>query len=97
MLEGPPSAGSVVLLDERWRRRPVGLLAGDLATADTPFSGSLYLSAPRAGSPSPRCARATIATLLQRDLSVLILADRPLPAGPERDALAQVGARKADC
>ncbi len=41
VLEGPPSAASVVLLDERWRRRPVGVLAGDLATADTPFAGSL--------------------------------------------------------
>ena len=50
VLEGPPSAGSVVLLDERWRRRPVGMLAGDLATADTPFSGPLYLPAPRAGA-----------------------------------------------
>src|SRR5262249_32247702 len=42
VLEGPPSAGSVVLLDERWRRRPVGILAGDIATAETPFAGSLY-------------------------------------------------------
>ncbi len=42
VLDGPPSAGSVVLLDERWRRRPVGLLSGDLATADTPFTGSVY-------------------------------------------------------
>ena len=30
---------------------------------------------------------ADLATLLQRELSVLILADRPLPAGAERDAL----------
>jgi hypothetical protein len=42
VLEGPPSAGSVVLLDERWRRRPVGLLSGDQAAAETPFAGPLY-------------------------------------------------------
>ena len=40
---------------------------------------------------SPSCARPTSATLLQRDLSVLVLADRPLPAGPERDAVTAMG------
>jgi hypothetical protein len=88
VLEGPPSAGSVVLLDERWRRRPVGLVAGDLATADTPFSGPLFYLR-RALSPFTELREASIATLLQRDLSVLILADRPLPDGAERDAVAQ--------
>ncbi len=88
VLEGPPSAGSTVLLDERWRRRPVGLVAGDLATADTPFSGPLFYLR-RALAPFTELREANIATLLQRDLSVLILADRPLPEGPERDAVTQ--------
>ncbi len=88
VLEGPPSAGSTVLLDERWRRRPVGLVAGDLASADTPFSGPLFYLR-RALSPFTELREANIATLLQRDLSVLVLADRPLPEGPERDAVAQ--------
>lgn len=86
VLEGPPSAASVVLLDERWRRRPVGILAGDLATADTPFAGSLYYLR-RALSPFTEVREADFATLLQREVSVLILADRPLPAGAERNAL----------
>jgi hypothetical protein len=86
VLEGPPTAASVVLLDERWRRRPVGLLAGDLATADTPFAGPLYYLR-RALSPFTEVREADLKTLLQRDLSVLILADRPLPTGTERDAL----------
>ena len=90
VLEGPPTAGSVVLLDERWRRRPVGLLAGDLATADTPFAGPLYYLH-RALAPYTEVREADLATLLQRELSVLILADRPLPAGAERDALTQMG------
>ena len=42
VLDGPASAGSVVLLDERWRRRPVGLMAGDQTSADAPFAGELY-------------------------------------------------------
>jgi hypothetical protein len=86
VLDGPPSAASVVLLDERWRRRPVGILAGDLATADTPFAGSLYYLR-RALSPFTEVREADLATLLKREISVLILADRPLPAGAERDAL----------
>ena len=86
VLEGPPSAASVVLLDERWRRRPVGMLAGDIATADTPFAGALYYLR-RALSPFTEVREADLATLLQREVSVLILADRPLPAGAERDAL----------
>ena len=88
VLEGPPSAGSVVLLDERWRRRPVGLLAGDLATADTPFVGSLYFVR-RALAPYDEIRDGSTETLLKRDISVLILADRPLQAGPERDALTE--------
>jgi Domain of unknown function (DUF4159)/Aerotolerance regulator N-terminal len=87
-LEGPPSAGSVWLLDERWRRRPVGLAAGNDANADIPFSGPLFFLR-RALAPYAEVREASIADLLQRDLSVLILADRPLPAGPARDAVTQ--------
>lgn len=86
VLEGPPSAGSVVLLDERWRRRPVGLLAGDLAAADTPFTGSIYFLK-RALGPFTQLREGQADTLLKRDISVIILADRPLPPGPERDEL----------
>ena len=86
VLDGPPSAGSVVLLDERWRRRPVGLLSGDLATADTPFTGSIYFLK-RALEPFTELREGDAATLLKRNISVLVLADRPLQDGAERDAL----------
>ena len=86
VLEGPPSAGSIALLDERWRRRPVGLLAGDLTTVDSPFSGPLFYLR-RALAPFTELRSGDTETLLRRDVSVLILADRPLPAGSERDAL----------
>ena len=88
VLEGAPSAGSVVLLDERWRRRPVGLLAGDLAAADTPFAGPLYYLR-RGLQPFTELREGALSTLLKRDISVLILADRPLPEGPDREALTQ--------
>jgi hypothetical protein len=87
VLEGPPSAASVALLDERWRRRPVGMVAGDLATADTPFAGPLYFIR-RALEPYAELRENTIQNLIKSDISVLILADKPLPAGPERDAVA---------
>jgi hypothetical protein len=86
VLDGPPSAGSVVLLDERWRRRPVGLLAGEMTSADTPFTGSIYFLK-RALEPYTELRAGGAATLLKREISVLILADRPLPDGAERDAL----------
>ena len=88
VLEGPPSAGSVVLLDERWRRRPVGLLSGDQAAADTPFAGPLYFLR-RALEPFTELRSGDAGTLLKRDISAIVLADRPLPAGPERDALTE--------
>jgi hypothetical protein len=88
VLEGPPTAASVVLLDERWRRRPVGMIAGDLATADVPFSGPLYYLR-RALTPYTEVHEGDLATLLGGGLSVLILADRPLPSGAERDAVAK--------
>lgn len=86
VLEGPPSAGSVVLLDEHWRRRPVGLLAGDLAAAEAPLTGPLYYLK-RALGPFTDVREGDFKTLLSRDLSVLILADRPLPEGEELMAL----------
>jgi hypothetical protein len=86
VLEGPPSAASVVLLDERWRRRPVGLLAGDETTAETPFAGPLYYLN-RALEPYAELHTGDLASLARRETSVLILADRPLPSGAERDAV----------
>ena len=92
VLEGPPSAGSVVLLDERWRRRPVGLLSGDLSTADTPFTGSIYFLK-RALEPFTELREGDAATLLKRDISVLVLADRPLPDGRGAGRAGGVGAQ----
>jgi hypothetical protein len=88
VLEGQSSAGAVVLLDERWRRRPVGLLAGDPTTAATPLTGQLfYLD--RALELTTEVRLGTLAQLLSRDLSVLILADYVAAEGPDADALAK--------
>jgi hypothetical protein len=86
VIEGPASAGSVVLLDERWRRRPVGLLAGDSAAAESPLIGTLYYLR-RALEPYTELRETSLSNLLSRDVSVLILSDRVVTDGAERDAL----------
>ncbi len=82
VVEGPDTAASQALLDERWRRRPVGLLAGVAATADTPLTGPLYYL-DRALQPFTELRHGTLDQLLSRELSVLILADHVIAAGPE--------------
>ena len=86
VLDGPPSAGSVVLLDERWRRRPVGLLTTDLTSADAPLTGALFYPR-RALAPFAELRDGDLATLLRGEISVLLLADRNLTPGAELTAL----------
>ncbi|WP_207483383.1 DUF4159 domain-containing protein [Arenibaculum pallidiluteum] len=73
-IEGESTAGGTVLLDERWRRRPVGLVAGRSEGSDQPLLNDLYYL-DRALSPFSEVRRGTVGDLLGRDLSVLILAD----------------------
>ncbi|NKC34368.1 DUF4159 domain-containing protein [Roseomonas sp. BU-1] len=87
-LEDVVGANATVLLDERFRRRPVGLIAGgEQAAADVPLIGELfYLD--RALAPHAELRRGSVEALLERRLSVLVLADHPVEPGPERDRLA---------
>ncbi len=76
VIDGPGSAAGTVLLDERWRRRPVGLLAAEDG-ADTPLIGPLFYVR-RALAPSSELREGTLDALLSRAVSVLVLADVPL-------------------
>jgi hypothetical protein len=78
-----PGAGSVVLLDEAARRRPVGLL--DAGSGDTPLLGTNYYL-DRALQPVAEVRHGDAGGLLSRPLSVLIAADRTL-TGPEGDKI----------
>ena len=91
VLEGPASAGAVMLLDEGLRRRPVGLVTAE-AGADTPLVGSLFYLE-RALAPFTELRRADLHTLLQRDIAVIVLADRPLAPTemPELEAWVRKG------
>ena len=93
-LVGQASTGAVTLLDERWKRRSVGIVSGETADRSLPLlAPSYYLRkalAPfadiheaRPGAPDP------IAALLDDHVAVLILADVGMVTGPDHAKLKQ--------
>ena len=92
-LEGQATVGATVLLDERWRRRPVGLVVNPGADGAQPLLDDLYYLE-RALAPFSELRRGALAELIGgreggRDLAVLFLADGPVPGA---DDLAALGA-----
>lgn len=71
-VEGERSAGAVLLLDEFWRRHPVGVVAG--AGSEQPFLGSSYYIN-RALQPFAEIRSGTIKELLEQGSTLLVLAD----------------------
>ena len=83
VLEGPASAGATLLLDEGLRRRPVGLVTAE-AGGDTPLVGSLYYLEKALG-PFTELRKGDLHTLLQREIAVIVLADRPVAPSEEAE------------
>jgi hypothetical protein len=82
------SAGSVVLIDERWRRRPVGLVSGQTVDIAQPLLSDLfYLN--RALAPYAELHQGKIGDLVRAGLSVLVLADVGQIVGSDKSAVAQ--------
>ncbi|HEX9461346.1 MAG TPA: DUF4159 domain-containing protein [Alphaproteobacteria bacterium] len=73
-LEGEASAGAVVLVDERWRRRPVGLVSGGPVEREQPLLADIYYLQ-RALGPFAEIRTGSPQDLLKREIAVLILAD----------------------
>jgi len=74
VIENEIGAGSVYLLDESWRRRPVGLVSGGQeGTRETLLGDLFYIQ--RALEPTAELREGTIDELLQRELAVMMLAD----------------------
>jgi hypothetical protein len=85
-IDGEATAARVVLVDERWRRRPVGLVSGEGAGVDQPLlSDTYYLE--RALEPFTEIRRGPVEELLKRELAVITLADPGLSEGEQRDLL----------
>lgn len=92
-VEGVASAGTVALFDERWRRRPVGIVtaATDKAQTRPLLSEVFYLE--RALSPYTELRKGPVQTLLARQLAVLILADGSILTPSDREAVKSWAAR----
>jgi hypothetical protein len=76
--------GGVVLLDERWRRRVVGLAGAPAAQEPQPLLSELYY-VERALSPHAVLRRGPVEEMLQGPLSAMILTDSA-PVSPEARA-----------
>jgi hypothetical protein len=85
-IEGSSNAGSTFLVDERWRRRPVGLVSGDTAEAEQPLLSSIYFLK-RALAPFVEIRQGSVSELLKREIAVVILADVGKPLDSDRQSL----------
>ena len=84
-IENERTAGAKVLIDERWRRRPVGLLDQGAVDTPQPFLDELYYLN-RALSPYAELRRGGIRELLDRQLAVLAVPDAArLPEGSDEE------------
>ncbi|GAC1559767.1 MAG: DUF4159 domain-containing protein [Beijerinckiaceae bacterium] len=91
-IAGEPSAGAVTLLDERWRRRRVGLVSGASADVAQPLlAPSYYLQRALQPFADMREARPgaqdAIGTLLDDNLNVMFLADVGVVSGLAHERL----------
>lgn len=85
-IDGERSAGAVVLLDEQWRHRPVGLLETQSASAIQPLLNELnYIE--QALSPYTDLRRGGADALLARDQAVMVLADAAPVDEPTRQQI----------
>jgi len=83
--EGEPSAGAVLLVDERWRRRPVGIAAAPNINGQPLLSENYYLE--RALGPFAEIRRDRATDLLKRELAVLVFSDTGPDSPPEEAAV----------
>ncbi len=78
--------GGVVLLDERWRRRTVGIVGPPGGAVDQPLLSELYFLE-RALQPFAEVRRGPLPELLEGELSLVILPDVGRLADPDRERL----------
>jgi uncharacterized protein DUF4159/aerotolerance regulator-like protein len=86
-IEGESTAGATLLLDERWRRRPVGVVTARGRQGQPLLSDAYYLD--RALNPFSEVRQGTPEDLLKREIAVLVFADAAPSGKAERDAIAK--------
>ena len=87
-IDGEHSAATTLLLDEHWRRRPVGLVANGEGAA--PLLSPLYY-VERALNPVADLHTGELGTLLASKVSVLILADMTAPSSTRLESWIRQG------
>ncbi len=87
-IAGDESAGAVQLLDERFRRRPVGLVSGGSADIEQPLLSDLFYIE-RALSPFAEVRKGAIEQMLDSGIAVLVLADVGNLTPAEHDRVAR--------
>jgi hypothetical protein len=85
-IENEPSAAAVVLLDQRWRRPPVGIVAPEGLEANQPLLAPSYFVA-RAVEGAAEVRRGSLAELLAQPPAVIMMADLGTVPDTERPAL----------
>jgi hypothetical protein len=81
------SAGSITLIDESARRRPVGIVSGDEGSGGQPLLSPIYY-VERALENAAEARPGSISEHLERGVSLLVLADVGQVVGKEHDDLA---------
>jgi hypothetical protein len=85
-LTGGHGIGGVLLFDERWRRRTVGIAGDATGASDQPLLAEPYF-VERALSPFTEIRRGRIAELIEAPLSLLVVTDRGRLDAAEEAAL----------
>lgn len=88
VLEDRPGAGAAALLDERWSRRPVGILTDVGSREALPLLSEVYFL-DRALRPLGDVSRGALSILLKTPQSVLLLPDETVLDQPDADRLSE--------
>ncbi|MCW5744987.1 MAG: DUF4159 domain-containing protein [Alphaproteobacteria bacterium] len=87
-IEGQSGAGSVVLLDERFRRRPVGIIGEQQTASGQPLLQEVFYLE-RALEPYASVTVGDRATLLAQRMAILLVPDNASPGPEDRAAMAE--------
>jgi hypothetical protein len=87
-IEGEATAGSTLLIDERARRRPVGIASATAVGSSQPLLSDTYYIE-RAAEPFAEIRRGPALELIKRDLSLLILPEGDAGGADEHQELAK--------